>query len=235
MLKKGFTLAETLITLGVIGIVAAITMPVVIQKYKEKSTVAQVKKLYSMLSQAFTLAVEEKGTPDNWGLKSAHNDSISPMIPYLHIYKQCMDRNTGCFPVVKIKSLDGSGNWNYHNFYNTLTGGVILNNGTFLVTYYTHSPECERFIADTPMLKNVCGTIAADINGEKGPNQIGHDIFWFYLTKKGIYPIGAKDDVGTTIEKKCNINNKDGENGIACSAWIIFNENMDYLHKEIEW
>ena len=49
---KAFTLAEILITLGVIGIVAAITMPTLIQNHKKKVAVTQLKATYSILSQA---------------------------------------------------------------------------------------------------------------------------------------------------------------------------------------
>ena len=231
-----FTLAEVLITLGIIGVVAAITIPVIIQKYNEKVTVNRVKKVYSVLSQAFKMAVEENGTPDNWGLISGHNDSVTKLVPYLHVYKHCMDRNKNCFPIVKITSLDGSTNWNFNDFYNTLTGGFILNDGTFVVTYYTHSTDCSREYGTSKMLKNGCSTIITDINGEKGPNRIGKDIFCFYLTKYGIFPAGSKEDTTLNMTTKCNINVKNGENGYACSAWLLLNENMDYLHKSyLEW
>ena len=46
-MKKGFTLAEILITLGVIGIVAAMTIPGLITKYQQKQTVIQLKKVFN--------------------------------------------------------------------------------------------------------------------------------------------------------------------------------------------
>ena len=51
--KKAFTLAEVLITLGIIGIVAAMTMPVLIAKYRSKVLETQFKKRYSEVSQVF--------------------------------------------------------------------------------------------------------------------------------------------------------------------------------------
>ena len=48
-MKKGFTLAEVLITLGVIGIVAVMTIPTLVQSYEEKATVAKLKKINSLI------------------------------------------------------------------------------------------------------------------------------------------------------------------------------------------
>ena len=45
--KNAFTLAEVLITLGIIGVVAAMTMPSLIASHKEKETVSKLKKVYS--------------------------------------------------------------------------------------------------------------------------------------------------------------------------------------------
>ena len=51
-MKKGFTLAEVLITLGIIGVVAALTMPTLMSNYRKHQTVTQLKKAYSEISQA---------------------------------------------------------------------------------------------------------------------------------------------------------------------------------------
>lgn len=64
----GFTLAEILITLGIIGIVAALTVPMFVERYREKVIVNKLKKFYSSYSQAFAMAVAENGTVDTWGL-----------------------------------------------------------------------------------------------------------------------------------------------------------------------
>ena len=56
---KDFTFAEVLITLGVIGIVAALTLPSVIQNYQKKITVERLKKTYSTLAQAIQMSVKD--------------------------------------------------------------------------------------------------------------------------------------------------------------------------------
>lgn len=65
-MKKGFTLAEVLITLGIIGIVAAMTLPTVINDSTERETVAKVKKFYSVMNQALLMAISKHGYVDEW-------------------------------------------------------------------------------------------------------------------------------------------------------------------------
>uniref|UniRef100_UPI004029BEED type II secretion system protein n=1 Tax=Candidatus Scatousia sp. TaxID=3085663 RepID=UPI004029BEED len=66
MHKKAFTLAEVLITLGIIGIVAAMTLPTVVNKYQERVTVTKVKKFYSLINQALLFAIKDNGYVDEW-------------------------------------------------------------------------------------------------------------------------------------------------------------------------
>ena len=61
--RFAFTLAEVLITLGIIGIVAAMTLPSLVANYKEKEVITKAKKDYSIITQAFRLAQAEAGVP----------------------------------------------------------------------------------------------------------------------------------------------------------------------------
>ncbi len=65
-MKKGFTLAEVLITLGVIGIVAALTMPMLIPRLEKVKTEAKLKKFYSVIAQATDKAMLEHGDWSTW-------------------------------------------------------------------------------------------------------------------------------------------------------------------------
>ena len=67
--KAGFTLAEVLITLGIIGVVATMTIPNLIQNQQEKATIAKLNRIYSILSQSYLKAVDEYGTPSGWGCR----------------------------------------------------------------------------------------------------------------------------------------------------------------------
>lgn len=63
--EKAFTLAEVLITLGIIGVVAAITLPILTKKYNEIVLKNQFKKSYSMLAQAIIKAQSDFGSMPN--------------------------------------------------------------------------------------------------------------------------------------------------------------------------
>ena len=75
--KVAFTLAEVLITLGIIGVVAALTIPNVVSNYKKKVVETRLAKLYSVLNQAVELSEEENGacTTWEWGDINNHRDS----------------------------------------------------------------------------------------------------------------------------------------------------------------
>ena len=68
--KKGFTLAEVLITLGIIGIVAAMTMPSLIQNHQKRVTAERLKKMYTTLRTAIDLAELDNGERENWSFAS---------------------------------------------------------------------------------------------------------------------------------------------------------------------
>ena len=65
---KAFTLAEVLITLGVIGVVASLTMPTLIQNHRKQEVVTKLKKIYSMVNQAIKLSEVEYGDHENWDM-----------------------------------------------------------------------------------------------------------------------------------------------------------------------
>jgi len=65
-MKKAFTLAEVLITLGIIGVVAAMTMPVLMQNHKKQVTVARLKKAYNTISNAISLSEIDNGPMSDW-------------------------------------------------------------------------------------------------------------------------------------------------------------------------
>ena len=91
-MKKGFTLAEILITLGIIGIIASMTIPSLIANYRKKLTVTRLKASYSILSQAIMLSITENNEYTDWDfppygsdIKDWVNKYIAPYLEYTEI------------------------------------------------------------------------------------------------------------------------------------------------------
>lgn len=89
--SKGFTLAEVLITLGIIGVVAAMTLPALIQNYQKMVVENQLKVVYSLITNAFKMAEAEYGTgfdflPNTW----KDNDEIANVNGYSFEFSQAV-------------------------------------------------------------------------------------------------------------------------------------------------
>lgn len=85
--KKGFTLSEVLITLGIIGVVAAITIPTLMTKIQEKQYQSQYKKIFSELNQAVRLLQgdEENLLSDCGSFQDAcFRDALAPKLKVVH-------------------------------------------------------------------------------------------------------------------------------------------------------
>ena len=79
------------------------------------------------------------------------------------------------------------------------------------------------------VLSETYAIIYVDLNGVKSPNTYGKDLFMFYLTKQNIIPTGTQNE---TIWPFSSCYTSGG----ACTAWVIINENMDYLRcKDLSW
>lgn len=221
--KAAFTLAEVLITLGIIGVVAAMTMPSLIQNYQEKATVTKLKKCYSLVSQAYVSILNDEGGSDT--LQAGDDlEMMEKFGKYLKYQKTC-GRNKGCFPNVTYKSVTGNG---YSKWEDDTTdrSRAILTDGTLIMFNKSVITENENYIY---------AQIYVDINGFKGPNQLGRDFFYFYINPEKIVPAGAKALEEKNEDQKFT-KNCIQQNGYACAAWVIYNENMDYLHcKDLSW
>ena len=75
--KQAFTLAEVLITLGIIVVVAAMTMPSLIQSYKKQEATARLKKFSSMMSQAIIMSEMENGDISEWSQAGANQSAAT--------------------------------------------------------------------------------------------------------------------------------------------------------------
>lgn len=86
--KSGFTLAEVLITLGIIGVVAAMTMPVLVSNYRKNVVETRLKKFYSSMNQAIKMAEAEYGDKEGWQPKDTDdfwNNYLSKHLNYINV------------------------------------------------------------------------------------------------------------------------------------------------------
>ncbi|MBQ8458554.1 hypothetical protein IJ541_00465 [bacterium] len=219
--KTAFTLAEVLITIGIIGVICALTIPNLIQNNFEKRTVSQLREIQSILSQTVRSAEEEYGDVTGWGL-TGQNEASALIIaqnlkPYLKIAQDCgtVDNKGACFPLVPYKLLNKKNNSIIYatnkNYYK-----VKLLNGLSLFWRSGNSIE---------MSNDEYIDFLIDTNGVLPPNTFGKDVFLFIYEKHSIKPEGAPN---TENQNTCNL---DG-NGIGCAYVILQNQNMNYLHKK---
>jgi len=212
--KSAFTLAEILITLVIIGVVASLTISAVINTYVESSTVAKVKKGISTIGQAKKLAEAQNGSIEGWNFGEGATAENAAQLwnylkPHISVLKDC-GSNGECYSV-NTKKLQGNdisySDAQYYYF--------ILQDGGVMWFRVARSGKCSVF--DEYRVENECSVWWYDVNGDKKPNTIGRDIFMFIMSANGIYPTAYND---------CYKN----MDGTSCAGYIIKHNNMKYLH-----
>ena len=165
--KPAFTLAEVLITLGIIGIVAAMTLPTVINRANEKQWQVAYKKAYSTIQQAFLRAQENgeivditsKSVVDGAGYIPAIGENFKTLSKYIKTTKTCFDKNADeCWECDKGQA----GRGNAPDWLGCLKSSYAFID-TSGISWYLYS--------------NIEWPILVDVNGFKNPNKLGKDRF----------------------------------------------------------
>lgn len=226
----GFTLAEVLITLAIIGVVAALTIPALMANAAKGQYVTALKKNYSAFSQAYKLILNDNGGDPTF---TGDNDIITQFATKMNFIKKCDDAAGAapCWYTDHPKTLNKVDD---PIFYDDLvgqswTGGGILQDGTIIGTF-SYDPDCNSNQGDGP-LQNVCGVIYVDVNGAKKPNIVGRDLFSFYITKTGLVPEGSNNGLasdGNGSVASCDADSGTYEASIGCTAKVIDESTMDY-------
>ena len=209
-----FTLAEVLITLGIIGIVAAMTIPQLIKNYQGKVLHSQLEKAYSVLSQALQRMNYEEEQTVNAANYGGHK--FAPIfIKYFRTVVNC--GNNGC----ELIASNGS-------------SGVEAEEWLKLKNYFTYSKKKNitssffddgQFITSEGMyllIENVDNLrlfITVDVNGKyKKPNAWGHDLFTFQIMNDGkLLPMGAQGTFTDNLNTFCSAKSSNAQNGLACT------------------
>lgn len=186
MKKRGFTLSETLITLGIIGVIAAMTIPNLIAKNEQRKTVTKLQRAISVMNQAYKQSVEDNGEISIEEFNSLGGEE------YVKKYWQPYLKATYCanFQACGYK-----------------TWGFTLPNGNSAGWYYMSSGRPAFYTMDGFLYIIIFSYSAAatskievgqhifvDLNGGEKPNKFGHDVFM--LTRltdgEGVQPMGYR-------------------------------------------
>ena len=183
--KMGFTLAEVLITLGIIGIVAAMTLPAVINKIQKKDTSARLKKFYSAFNQAIRRSTVDNGPVWSWNDQVLYHDADDLydwfekyIAQYMVIVQNCRDGKSKC-----------TGNYQYCN---PATGSCSNSNNiakSSILYVFADGGSITALTGgnlnpDSGIVTGLSVEMAYDTNGYKKPNIQGKDIFYFALQVK---------------------------------------------------
>ena len=211
--------------MGIIGVVAALTLPNLNSSTGDKEKVAKVKKIYSNLEDAYGRATAVYGPLDEW-FKNDTTDELENkrfgerMTEFMKVSKTC-GTGDGCFssnPLLDVDGLTVDANY-LTKLKSNKAQMYILADGTALALFSKGSGFYE---------------IKVDIDGpNKGRNQIGNDIFDF--------TISFEDDAGQKALQLTPSAVPDGWTGSLneytySTAWVIKNENLDYLKcSDLNW
>ncbi|MBR6098887.1 type II secretion system protein, partial [bacterium] len=240
--KAAFTLAEVLITLGITGVVAALTLPTLISNYQKQVWVNQLKKSVSVLSQGFTTMMGHDGVTElkdteafgNMGEEFCDTYSIQRE-SYCESFREALQNTfsgiTFSKENIKYKDLDGT----EHNQNNKLV--IHFPDGSYLFNLDFHGGGWD-YTKGT--MKGSLGQFSIDVNGSKNPNIRGRDIFILQVGNVGgVYPNGSmavsESRQGnpnqyywrtTTYDPyKCQSNTGSGG---GCAARVLEEGKMDY-------
>lgn len=158
IMKKslGFTLAEVLITLGIIGVVAAMTIPTLMNQTSGAEFKSGFKKMVSSLSQAITMNVALDAIDFGGLTESASNDALS----VTHMLGQRINIVNSAVGTGEVGDLDT--NFGANNY-------TLLFNDGMVVSYPSDATAC------TTNTQASCVMIV-DVNGAKKPNTLSHAV-----------------------------------------------------------
>lgn len=209
-LKKGFTLSEVLITLGIVGVVVSMTIPAVIRKYRENTTVAQLQKFYTTMNQALKRSELDNGEYKYWDLPKILGNEVyfnKYWKPYLQVLKICKTyKDCGYSAESPFKRPDGR-QIVFSVVYPSARTTFKLTDGTTIINVVNTFDENNTLID--------LNYIYVDLNGGKAPNMLGRDVFLFDRDERGIIMQPCPGWSEQTIIKNCK------ETGACCSAKII--------------
>lgn len=185
-----FTLAEVLIVVGIIGIVAEMTIPTLQKDFQKQVTITSLKKQYTSLAQAVRLSEAANGPNENWNWGLSTDGTVRQSFdtywaPYLRISQYCSSySDCGYASSIPWKRPDGT-SYGMTLVYAPMRTTVMLRDGSLLLVKAFQSAPVNGD-PDVPSQY-----VFIDINGPQSPNTLGKDVFDFILVaQKGLMPYG---------------------------------------------
>ena len=200
--SPGFTLAEVLITLGIIGVVAALTLPTLISNYRNKVLAVQTRKTYSIINQALQRYQADSGNigvlTGLFDVTKSSEEVLKNFSKYFSSPTICTDYNSNICKNYKYRI---KYNYPMYNKDNIASGEgaisvpfMVLNDGTAIsVHQYDSCSRKTTGIAYNPdgtpqknpdgsvvtyeYTESVCAYVDFDINGPAKPNTFGADAY----------------------------------------------------------
>lgn len=229
-IKFAFTLAEVIIVIGIIGIVAEMTLPDLISTYQKQIYVSSFSKAYSTLNQAFKQMAIDGGCINDLSCSGLFTASASDqalgdaLVKYFKVAKNCSmtgaysggARTGGCYTTHNTK-IDNTGGSTYYVVWLSGYYEFITADG---MSYSIANYKTDCGSSGTFSESNLCAYIEVDTNGLKGPNVYGRDAFIFYVSKQGnfILPLGSNHTWNTGGALDCDTTKK---MGYLCAGRII--------------
>lgn len=222
--KSAFTLAEVLITLVIIGIISAITVPVLANSMGELAYASSLRKNYSVFSQAFKLTSKfDSNDYENWTY--SHSDDFTMEVydnisRFLRISKICGKKYTDneCFLPARAKNGSPAHFFTKEGFASNFAHlyTFVMNDGSSVAIDVWDKNSVQNYAGVSKNLidENNNLIILVDVNGNRKPNTVGKDIHLFVLTHKGLMPAGA--DNGSV-----NCTNKSIDYNYDCTAKML--------------
>lgn len=217
--KRGFTLAEVLITMGILGVIIALTLPGFVVNNRNAANASKLSATVSDLENTFSTMNAKEQTLDlfetaTWqaidtsltgSTSSTTVDNVTTELgKYISIIPNQNSKNASSFySGTKVYSLDSGSTYSFESGKGSQGLALNLKSGAVIFAYLVDNSiedledeaEQEKKIVEAGgSLKFLAGEIMIDVNGIERPNTIGRDIFYFYLGSDGIlYPAGGKD------------------------------------------
>lgn len=165
-MRKGFTLSEVLITLGIVGVVSAMTLPTLLKKHQRQVFVTQLRKVCTEVTQAFEQVITDSNAVSLRESGFGRRGVESFVRTYFKTTKVCTNNPGDCF-ADQYKNINGVALRNRTLFGEAKEGVVaaVLSNGASLWLRGMNQ-GCEIYI---------------DVNGKQGPNILARDLFDIYI------------------------------------------------------